>query len=98
MYNVIFTKQAEKDASKIEQAGLKPKAVEIIQTVRNNPYENSQEFEKLTGDFKGAYSRRINRKHRFIYEIFPNIEKLKNADGEQYTGIIKVISMWTHYE
>jgi Txe/YoeB family toxin of toxin-antitoxin system len=38
------------------------------------------------GDLAGAYSRRINIKHRLVYEI---LEKEK---------VVKVIRMWTHYE
>lgn len=98
MYDVRLTKQAQKDAEKVERAGLKPKAIEIIKTVRDNPYEDSQDFEKLKGDLKGSYSRRINRQHRFVYEVLPNDENAKDANGKLYKGIIKVISMWTHYE
>jgi len=47
MYDIRFTKQAQKDAVKIERAGLKPKAAEIICTIRVNPYEESQDFEIL---------------------------------------------------
>ena len=98
MYDIRFTKQAQKDTEKIERAGLKSKVVEIIRTVRENPYEETQGFEKLKGDLKGAYSRRINRQHRFVYEIKPNKENIKNTSGEQYKGIVIIISMWTHYE
>ena len=98
MYDVRFTRQAQKDAIKVERAGLKAKTAEIIRTVRNNPYEDSQGFEKLKGDLKDAFSRRINRQHRFVYEILPNDEGAKDASGELYKGIVKVISMWTHYE
>ena len=98
MYDIRLTRQAQKDAVKVEHAGLKPKVVEIIKTVRNNPYEESQGFEKLVGNLKGSYSRRINRQHRFVYEILPNDEGAKDVNGVPYKGIIKVISMWTHYE
>jgi len=97
MYKVQMTKQAQKDAVNIERAGLKPKAAEIIAVVRNNPYEKSQYFEVLTRDLKGACSRHITRQHRFVYEVLPNTDGLKNDSGELYEGIIKVISMWTHY-
>ena len=86
MYDIWLTRQAQKDAVKVERAGLKPKVSEIIKTVRDNPYEESQEFEKLKGDLKGAFSRRINRQHRFVYEVLPSDK------------IVKIISMWTHYE
>ncbi|MCL2086874.1 MAG: Txe/YoeB family addiction module toxin [Oscillospiraceae bacterium] len=98
MYDVFFVKQARKDAEKIERAGLKPKVVAILRTVRKNPYEKTQGFEKLTGDLKGAYSRRISRQHRFLYSILPNVNNAKDDDGNVYEGIVKVISMWTHYE
>ena len=82
---------------KVERAGLKPKAAEIIKTIRNNPYEESQDFEMLKYDLKGSYSRCITRQHRFVYEVLPNTEGLKDINDELYEGIIKVISMWTHY-
>jgi len=98
MYDIKLTRQAQKDAIKIERAGLKPKTKEILKTVRGNPYDESQEFEKLKGVLNGAYSRRINRQHRFVYEILPNDENAKDTSGEPYKGIVKVVSMWTHYE
>ena len=97
MYKIQLTKQAQKDVVNIERAGLKPKAAEIIKTVRNNPYEKSQYFEVLTRDLKGSCSRHITRQHRFVYEVLPNTENLKDENGELYEGIVKVISMWTHY-
>ncbi|MDR1320931.1 MAG: Txe/YoeB family addiction module toxin [Gracilibacteraceae bacterium] len=98
MYDIRLTKQAQKDAVKVERTGLKLKTVEVIKTIRNNPFEESQDFEKLKGDLKGAYSRRINRQHRFVYEVLPNDTNAKDANGKPYDGIVKVISMWTHYE
>jgi toxin YoeB len=97
MYSILFTKQAVKDANQVERAGLKAKAAVIIKTVRRNPFEESQGFEALKYDLSGTYSRRINRQHRFHYEVLPNTEKLEDENGELYEGIVKVISMWTHY-
>jgi Txe/YoeB family toxin of toxin-antitoxin system len=98
MYKIEFTKNAEKDSVKIERAGLKDKTAEIIRTVRKDPFEPSQSFEKLKGNLKDMYSRRINRHHRFIYSVFPNAENLKDEKGELYEGIVHVNRMWTHYE
>ena len=47
MYDVRLTRQAQKDALKVERVGLKPKAKEIIDTVRDNPFEESQELKNL---------------------------------------------------
>jgi len=86
MWRVVFTKQAQKDAKKLSSAGLRPKAEELIEILRENPYHTPPPFEKLLGDLSGAFSRRINIQHRIVYQIL---------DDEK---IVKVIRMWTHYE
>jgi toxin YoeB len=86
MWRVVFTKQAQKDAKKLSGAGLRPKAEELIEILRENPYMTPPPFEKVLGDLSGAFSRRINIQHRLVYEILDN-EK-----------VVKVIRMWTHYE
>lgn len=86
MWRVVFTKQAQKDAKKLSAAGLRPKAEKLIEILHENPYRTPPPFEKLLGDLAGAFSRRINIQHRLIYQILDN-EK-----------VVKVISMWTHYE
>jgi Txe/YoeB family toxin of toxin-antitoxin system len=97
MYDIKLTNQAKKDTKLIEGAGLKNKAAEIIQTVRLSPYEESQGFEVLKYDLKGAFSRRINQHQRFVYEVLPNDKELRDDNGKLYDGIVKVLSMWTHY-
>jgi Txe/YoeB family toxin of toxin-antitoxin system len=96
MYKIRRTKQAQKDAVNIERAGLKPQVAKIASTVKNNPFEPSQDFEKLKGTKEPTYSRRINGHHRFVYTVFPNTESLKDPNGEIYEGIVKVLRMWTH--
>ena len=86
MWRVVFTKQAQKDAKKLSAAGLRPKAEKLIEILHENPYRTPPPFEKLLGDLAGAFSRRINIQHRLIYQILDN-EK-----------VVKVISIWTHYE
>ena len=82
----MFTKQAQKDARKLADAGLSPKAEKLIEILREDPFQKPPSYEKLVGDLSGAYSRRINIQHRLIYQVLEN-EK-----------IVKVIRMWTHYE
>jgi len=86
MWQVVFTKQAQKDAKKLSAAGLRPKAEKLIEILRDNPFETHPPYEKLLGDLVGAYSRRINIQHRLVYQV---IESRKT---------VKVIRMWTHYE
>lgn len=85
-WQIVFTKQAQKDAKKLSASGLRPKAENLIQILRNNPYQTPPPYEKLVGDLSGAYSRRINIQHRLVYQI---IEDKKT---------IKIIRMWTHYD
>lgn len=85
-WKVVFTKQAQKDAIKLESAGLKPKAEKLIEILRLNPFQKPPPYEKLVGDLSGAYSRRINIQHRLVYQVIE----------EEQT--VKVIRMWTHYK
>lgn len=85
-WEIVFTKQAQKDAKKVSSAGLRSKVEKLLEVIKTNPYKNPPEYEKLLGDLLGAYSRRINIQHRLIYQVY---EKEKT---------IKIIRMWTHYE
>ena len=86
MWQVVFTKQAQKDAKKLASAGLRSKAEKLLDILRENPYKTPPTFEKLLGDLSDAYSRRINIQYRLVYQILDN-EK-----------VVKVVRMWTHYE
>jgi toxin YoeB len=66
-WRLAFTKQAQKDAAKLAAAGLKSKAENLLQVLRENPFQNPPPYEKLVGDLAGAYSRRINIQHRLVY-------------------------------
>ncbi len=85
-WRIVFTKQAQKDARKLAEAGLKRKAEELLEIVQTDPLQSPPSFEKLVGDLAGAYSRRINIQHRLVYQIL---------EDEQ---TVKIIRMWTHYE
>jgi len=97
-YKLKYTRRAEKDSKLLEQAGLRESAVTLLKIIKNNPYQNPPRYEKLQGDLKGSYSRRINKQHRLIYDILANDEDLKDENGILYKGIVKVIRLWTHYE
>ena len=85
-WQLVFTKQAQKDAKKLSSAGLRPKAEALLEVLRKNPFQNPPPYEKLVGDLAGAYSRRINIQHRLVYQVLPEIKT------------VKVIRLWTHYE
>ena len=98
VYDIKFTKLAAKDYDLLEKSGLKWKRDELIDIVEKNPFQNPPPYKALKGDKKGAYSRRINIKHRFVYSVLPNTDNAKDENGELYEGIVKIVSMWTHYE
>jgi Txe/YoeB family toxin of toxin-antitoxin system len=85
-WKLLFSKYALKDAKKLSAAGLKEKAQALLDILELDPLQNPPPYEKLVGDLKGAYSRRINIQHRLVYEVFRK-EKM-----------VRVLRMWTHYD
>jgi len=85
-YKLVYTNQAKKDARKAASSGLKPKIEDLLEIIKENPFEEYPPYEKLVGNLEGAYSRRINIQHRLVYQV---LEEEK---------IVKVIRMWTHYD
>jgi len=97
-YRLKYTRQANKDARLLERVGLNKIAAKLLSVIKENPWQNPPAYEKLQGDMKDSYSRRINKQHRIVYDVLPNTEGLEDENGVQYKGIVKVIRMWTHYE
>ncbi len=85
-WRLAFTRRAQKDARKIARAGLRKKVESLLEILRQDPLQSPPPYEKLLGDLAGAYSRRINIRHRLVYQV------LKKE------RIVKVLRMWTHYE
>jgi toxin YoeB len=85
-WQLVYSKQALKDAKKLSAAGLRRKAEQLLQVLADDPFQNPPPFEKLVGDLEGAYSRRINIQDRLVYEVFK----------KEHT--VRVLRMWTHYE
>ena len=85
-WRIVFTRQAQKDARKIDASGLREKAEKVITLLSEDPFKTPPPYEKLVGDLSTAYSRRINIQHRLVYQVLEDI------------GTVKIIRMWTHYE
>jgi Txe/YoeB family toxin of toxin-antitoxin system len=83
---LVFTRDAYKDAKKIRSSGLRARAEELLAVLRVNPFQSPPPYERLVGDLAGAYSRRINIKHRLVYQIYKT------------ERTVKILRMWTHYE
>jgi toxin YoeB len=85
-WQIVFTKQAQKDARRLASAGLRAKAEQLLGVLVDDPFRRPPPLEKLLGDLRGAYSRRINIQHRLVYQV---IEDKRT---------VKVLRMWSHYE
>jgi len=85
-WQIVFTKQAQKDARRLASAGLRPKAEQLLTVLADDPFRRAPPFEKLLGDLHGAYSRRINIQHRLVYQVIED------------ERTVKVLRMWSHYE
>jgi len=86
MYQLLFSSQAQKEAKKIAASGLKSKVNNLLSMIKLEPLKYPPKYEYLTGNLEGKLSRRINKQHRLVYEVFED-EK-----------VIKIYRMWTHYE
>jgi len=86
MWELFFTKQAQEDSKKLAAANLKEKAEKLLQIIREDPFSTNPSYEKLVGNYKNVYSRRINIKHRLVYTV------------DKKTKFIKILRLWSHYE
>jgi len=85
-YTLAFTTRARKDAKKIARSELQEKTQQLLDLLTINPYENPPPYEKLVGDLRGCYSRRINIHNRLVYEV---LEPEK---------VVRILAIWTRYE
>ncbi|WP_246535021.1 Txe/YoeB family addiction module toxin [Methylomonas paludis] len=83
---LLHTNPAQKDAKNLAAAGLKEKAQQLFELLKNDPLQHLPPFEKLVGDLTGSYSRRINIQHRLVYHVLVNEKQ------------VKILRMWSHYE
>jgi toxin YoeB len=86
MWDVRFSKNAEKDKRLLKEAGLEDKTKQLLDILRIDPFRNPPSYEKLVGDLKGFYSRRINLQHRLVYKV------------DLEAKVVEVRAMWTHDE
>ena len=87
-WTVLFTKQAQKDARKLDSASpaLRQKAQALLDLLAADPYQQPPPYEALVGDLRGACSRRINIQHRLVYQVVKD------------DHVVKMLRMWSHYD
>lgn len=84
----MLDRKARKDYGELRRQGYGPKADEILMQLQTDPFEPP--YEKLSGEYRGFYSRRVNRTDRVVYEI-------REGEGPDGTDAVVVARMRTHY-
>lgn len=86
-YKIVITKSAQKDKEKIKSfPSLKNNVDNLLEILRNDPFQSPPPFERLRGELSVYYSRRINKQHRLVYMIDTDLK------------VVKIVAMWTHYQ
>ena len=86
-YRLVITTAAQRDKDTIKpNPALKPTVQKQPELICENPSQNPPPYERLLGKLKQCYSRRINAQHRLVYMVY------------EEERVIKIISMWSHYE
>ncbi len=85
-WKIVYNKKKIKHVENLKKSGLLDKTKKITDSIKINPFSPENRFEKLVGNLKGYYSKRINIKHKIVYSV----------DIDSHT--IHIQSMWSHYE
>jgi toxin YoeB len=70
---IEYTLQAREDIDfwkKSGNASILKKIRKLIETITQNPFEGIGKPEALKYNLTGCWSRRINKEHRIVYEVF----------------------------
>lgn len=86
-YRILISKKVKKDVELIKSLpNLKKNVDNLLKLISKNPFQTPPTYEKLVGNYKGMYSRRINRQHRLVYKV------------EEESKAVIIVSFWNHYE
>jgi len=81
---VIFLPDAEDDLQYWISIGNKPvikKIAQLIDDIKIHPYSGIGKPELLKHNLSGAWSRRINKEHRLVYELTDDKVLILSAKG-----------------
>lgn len=85
-YRIFYTKKVLKSIPKLKAVKLDDKVKSLMDIIRNDPFQTPPPYKVLQGDLQGAYARRINHKHRLVYEVL------------EEERVIKIIDLWNDYK
>ncbi len=81
---VAYTHKAKEDIDFWKSTGNKKvmdKISALVTAITNAPYEGIGKPEPLKYSLTGTWSRRINQKHRIIYEVLGNVIIIHSVKG-----------------
>jgi Txe/YoeB family toxin of toxin-antitoxin system len=84
-YRVLIKNSAKPDIKKLGSSYLRGRFLEIVDTLKDDPYRPTDSFKKLLPYHNGFYSRRLNQQHRVVYKV--------NEQKQQ----VEIYSAWNHY-
>lgn len=78
-YQLDFSTTAIKDIKAFNKSGNKSILVKInhlLIEITEHPFKGIGKPEQLKYEFSGYWSRRINKEHRLVYEVFEDEKKI----------------------
>ncbi len=88
-YHIVFKESASRDIERHKKSGQKKTADKVLKLIIEcveNPKSGIGKPEQLKHCAQETWSRRINDKHRLVYEI------------DDVENVIFVLSAWGHYD
>ena len=85
-WKILYTNNVKKQLEKLRltsSQATKRKFYRLLKILERDPYQPP--FEKLTGNLRNAFSRRLNDKDRLVYEIYSEKK------------IVSIITLLGHY-
>ena len=83
MKRIVFTPSAFSEYN--EWIKMQPviayKIMELIKDIVKNPFKGIGKPEPLRGNYRGFWSRRINKEHRLIYKVDADVVSIVKCKG-----------------
>lgn len=76
----------DKELKLLKSVKLENKFQTLLEVLQENPFKTPPRYEKLVGNLNGKYSRRLNIQHRIVYSV------------DQVRNVVRIYSVWSHYE
>ncbi|MCL2283356.1 MAG: Txe/YoeB family addiction module toxin [Fibromonadales bacterium] len=86
MWQIVLSSKAKKQSKTALKSPYRQAIEDLMKIIAVNPFQTPPPYEKLEPPTSSSYSRRINKQHRLSYRVY---------DEDK---VVKILSLWTHYE